>query len=161
MKATLSKVLEMSNSRPNLILLRGLPGVGKSYLAQMLVGSATYEKEWAWLESDMYMVDEYGQYRFDRSRLTTVHSMCRGDTLNLLRRGYKNVVVANTFTQIWEIEAYDDIAYICNAGLIVCTVLSHRWTNVHGVPESKIMAMRDRWEDWPGEKFFENNSESY
>jgi tRNA uridine 5-carbamoylmethylation protein Kti12 len=42
-----------------LILLRGLPGSGKTTLAKSLV-----TKDYCHKEADMYFVDEFGNYKF-------------------------------------------------------------------------------------------------
>ena len=51
-----------------LFLLRGLPGSGKSTLAAQLGGSL--------VEEDRYFM-QYGDYKFDASKLKEAHAWCR------------------------------------------------------------------------------------
>ena len=55
------------------------------------------------------------------------------------------LAVANTFSQAWEAEPYFKLAekYDYSTFVIEC---QNAFENVHGVPQSTIDAMRDRWE---------------
>ena len=76
-----------------LILLRGLPGNGKSTFAKV-IGGTHYE-------ADMYFMED-GIYNFDPSGLKDAHAWCRNSTETAMRRGEDKVIVSNTFTQEWE-----------------------------------------------------------
>lgn len=57
------------------------------------------------------------------------------------------IIVSNTFTQEWEMEAYYDLAKQWNYRVTSLIVENrHGGKNVHGVPEDKIQAMKDRFE---------------
>jgi hypothetical protein len=56
----------------------------------------------------------------------------------------KSVVVSNTFTRLWEMEAYMAMGH--PYAVVQCT---GDYDNVHGVPEDAIAHMRERWEDYP------------
>jgi len=118
-----------------LVLIRGLPGSGKSTLAQSMAG-------FLHVEADHFMTVD-GAYKFDRSRLAEAHERCQRKTLWSLRRGL-NVVVANTFTMVWEMQPYLDMGFPVR--VIEAT---GEYENVHGVPRAAIERMRARWEAYP------------
>lgn len=133
---------------PVLVLVRGLPGTGKSTLAGLFSPSAPT------LAADDYFMVE-GEYRFDPNFLGQAHAVCQHRTREALSL-FPAVVVANTFSQRWELEPYFTIAREHNAKVHVIDLfdaglddaaLAAR--NVHGVPQHTIAAMRARWEhDW-------------
>jgi hypothetical protein len=67
--------------------------------------------------------------------------------MNEMREGIARIVVSNTFTQEWEMEAYYLLAE--EMGYTVFSLIvenRHGGKNVHGVPEEKLQAMKDRFE---------------
>jgi len=86
-------------ARGELVLIRGLPGSGKSTMALVLaqVGYVHYE-------ADMYFMQD-GQYQYDSRQVRQAHQWCREQTLRALQAG-KRVVVSNTFTRLQEMEPY-------------------------------------------------------
>ena len=126
-----------------LILLRGLPGSGKSTLAKLLVGDKSYCHK----EADMFFVDREGNYTFEPSKIKDAHAWCKKETEFLLRLEHSPVVVSNTFTQEWEMEAYYELAK--KYGYRVHSVVvenRHDGVNEHGVPEEKLEQMKTRFE---------------
>ena len=121
----------------DLILLRGLPGAGKSTLA-LLLG-------YTHLETDKYFMVE-GEYKFDASKLKEAHEWCRSECERAM--GWElNIVVSNTFTQEWEMEPYFKLAE--KYGYTVFSVVvenRHGGKNEHGVPEEKVQVMRNRFQ---------------
>jgi predicted kinase len=134
-----------------MILVRGLPGSGKSTLARALArANGLHEK--AVIEADDFFVGHDGVYRFDASQLGKAHAECIYDATH---SDNHVVIVANTFTQRWEMQPYIEHAKREGMLLQVVTVdtdltdeqLAAR--NVHGVPADTIAAMRARLEhDW-------------
>ena len=125
-----------------LILLRGLPGAGKSTLAKELFSTNTYRH----FEADMYFVNEDGVYNFDAAKIRDAHEWCRNNVENIMSFG-KPVVVSNTFTQEWEMEAYYKLAQ--KYGYRVTSIVvenRHGGVNVHGVPADKLEQMKNRFE---------------
>ena len=88
-----------SHSKSELVLIRGIPGSGKSTMASVLV-MIGYEH----FEADMYFEVD-GVYKYDSSRIREAHAWCQLMTQQALRRG-SNVVVSNTFTQVREMAPY-------------------------------------------------------
>ena len=128
-----------------LFLVRGLPGSGKSDVAASLGPSVS---------ADDYFMQE-GRYAFDPRQLRQAHAWC------LARAGQMcddltEVVVANTFSQRWEMEPYLRLAGEGNIRVHVVDLFDGGLTddqlharNVHGVPLRTSMQMRARWEhDW-------------
>jgi len=126
-----------------LILLRGLPGSGKSTLAKMLVS----DKEYRHKEADMFFVDRDGNYEFKPSKIKDAHRWCQEEVEFLMKYEHSPVVVSNTFTQEWEMDAYYELAK--KHGYQVHSIVvenRHEGENVHGVPADKLEIMRNRFE---------------
>lgn len=121
-----------------LVLIRGLPGSGKSTMARVLalIGFAHHEAD------HFFMVD--GEYKFDASKLQEAHAKCLADAGESLSLGM-NVVVSNTFTRMWEMKPYLDLAASLGCRVHVITA-DGSYQNVHGVPSDVIDRMRERWE---------------
>jgi predicted kinase len=120
-----------------LFLLRGLPGSGKSTLAKMICSQH--------VEADMYFMQD-GEYKFDATKLKEAHAWCQGKTETWMEKRY-NVVVPNTFTQEWEMEAYYALAK--KYGYQVHSLIvenRHGDINTHLVPEETIEKMKNRFE---------------
>lgn len=124
-----------------LILIRGLPGSGKSTLAKKFT-----KLNYVWFETDMYFLSETGNYVFVKNKLPQAHAWCQWEAETSLEAGCK-VVVSNTFSRIWEMQPYIDMAAKWGAKLTVITCEGD-WGNIHNVPEETIKAMRSRWEPY-------------
>ena len=124
-----------------IILIRGLPGSGKSTMAKTQYPDAVH------LEADMYFIDHNnGEYRFDASKLKAAHEWCRVCCMENLEVGNPVVVVSNTFTQRWEMAPYFKIAKQYQAAVTVL-IATGNYKNIHGVPDEVIAKMKARWED--------------
>lgn len=126
-----------------LILVRGAPGSGKSSYGKEL--EAAY-KQYILLEADMYMLGTKGGYVYDPSRIKDAHKWCQTTTKALLLSG-KTVVVANTFTKLWEILPYLDLATKIDCPIEIIHMTS-RYKSTHGVPESTIERMLEEYEPY-------------
>lgn len=130
-----------------LLLIRGTPGSGKTTLAKTVYVPQGYIH----LEADMYF-ERSGTYVFDASKLGQAHGWCQFETGRHLKIG-KDVVVTNTFTTMKEIKDYIHLSKVFNAELTVIHAQGN-FTNVHGVPEDKLAAMKARWQPYPGETIY-------
>jgi len=135
-----SIILSLNGAEMRIILIRGIPGSGKSTLARTL-GIDHFE-------ADQYFMLS-GEYRFDASKFKQAHGMCIFNTRSSLESG-RDVVVSNTFTQVWEIEIYAEMAKEFGAELLVITAKGN-YKSVHDVPDEAVKRMLNRWEPYPGE----------
>jgi len=123
-----------------LILLRGLPGSGKSTLAKTIATSGYH------FEADMFFMKD-GVYKFDPTRIEMAHNWCRTQVMQSMAIDLNLIVVSNTFTQEWEMDAYYSLAK--QYGYQVHSVIvenRHGGVNTHGVPEDKLEVMKNRFE---------------
>lgn len=130
----------------DLILLRGVPGSGKTTLGEVILNcpQPTSSKV---ISADDFFTDEDGNYNFDATKLKEAHNSCQQKCAESMKLGLYRVVVANTFTQEWEFEPYYKMAERYNYRVHSVIVENrHGNTNVHGVPEEKLQQMRDRFQ---------------
>ena len=120
-----------------LTLIRGLPGSGKSTYAKKLQDENTLH-----YEADMYFMFS-GEYKFDKNLLKAAHIWCKRMTKEGLEQN-KNVVVSNTFSEIWEMKPYVELAKKFNAALEIIE-MKHKFESVHDVPKETIQKMKRRW----------------
>ena len=89
-------------AKPRLVLIRGVPGSGKSTRARNFKGYVHFE-------ADMYFTKD-GVYSFDPDLLPAAHQWCIQKTRETLEQGSK-VVVSNVFANAWEIKPYVELKY--------------------------------------------------
>ena len=119
-----------------LYICRGIPGSGKSTYAKKL---GCFH-----IEADMYFECQ-GKYIFDPRRLSAAHVWCNETVKKALKTGM-DVVVSNTFTQLWEIKPY--IKYANKYKFPFKIIEMHgEFQDVHGVPPEKKELMKNRWQD--------------
>ena len=120
-----------------LILVRGLPGSGKTTLSQLLTAFV--------LEADMYFMQD-GEYKFDAAKLKLAHQWCKDQCESFMKREKPKIAISNTFTQDWEMESYIELAK--QYGYRVHTIIvenRHGGVNTHDVPEATLGNMRNRF----------------
>lgn len=123
----------------DLVLIRGLPGSGKTTMARSMAPEG-----YKHIEADMFFVNEKGEYSYDREKVAAAHHWCLCETFRALSNGAK-VVVSNTFTQRFEVEPYFEIAEIFGIKSRIIEAKGN-WENTHGVPATVVDDMRKRWE---------------
>ncbi|WP_067587289.1 ATP-binding protein [Endozoicomonas ascidiicola] len=134
-----------NKSNNELILIRGVPGSGKTTKAKKEYPNHVL------YEADQYFTDLKGNYVFDPKKIQDAHKWCQAKAKMSLNAG-KNVVVANTFTRIWEMKPYLMMAKRlgCQVKVIEAT---GNYKNVHGVPDEKVEQMRERFENFTDNQF--------
>lgn len=156
-----------------LLLIRGLPGSGKTTLAERVtpynVAADDYfcKPEDTLVENMLPRARRYWKYQFPeenvREEMGKAHAWCLDWTKKLMvrcldeaPRQHKIVVVHNTFTQRWEMQPYIELVEKLGYKISIASVFDGGLSNeelaertLHGVPVAAIKAMRDRWEvDW-------------
>jgi predicted kinase len=135
-----------NETQGELILLRGLPGSGKTTLAKIILQlRSTDEPEI--LSADDFFEDNEGDYNFDPTKLKEAHNYCQFRCSERMRQQKAKIVVANTFTQEWEMDEYFKMAERYNYRVHTVIVENrHGNENVHGVPEDKLQQMKNRFQ---------------
>lgn len=131
-----------------MILMRGLPGSGKSYRAKELAG----ENGVVLSTDDFFMVD--GQYKFAPKFLPAAHAWNQQNADLIMASKVETVVIDNTNTQLWEMRPYVELAtkhgydieirHSCTPWATDAEECFKR--NTHGVPLEAIKRMRDRYQ---------------
>ena len=124
-------------STAELILIRGLPGSGKSRMGNILslIGFEHYE-------ADQYFVKD-GSYQYAADKVRDAHLWCQSKVRAALAEN-KRVVVCNTFTRISEMEPYLSLT-----STVRILEAKGEWQNVHGVSAERVKQMAARWEALP------------
>lgn len=125
------------------ILLRGLPGSGKSSLAALLSEEGKYPV----LSIDSYFTDPAtGQYNFDPYRNHLAYKECEMQTEERMKKGIPKIFVDNTFTIEWEMEPYFKLAAKYDYKLFVVTVENrHGGLNTHDIPFEQLEKMAAKY----------------
>ncbi len=130
----------------DLILLRGLPGSGKSSLGDIILhcpGSNTPDV----LSADNFFMDDKGNYNFDATKLKQAHNDCQQKCAERMKLEISRIVIANTFTEKWEMDTYYQMAERYKYRVHTVIVENrHESKNVHSVPDEKLEQMKNRFE---------------
>lgn len=124
-----------------LLLVRGLPGSGKTTLATELAG-----KDFPVFEADQYFSKD-GKYNFDMKKLSFAHGDCQKRTEEAMKNGIEKVFVSNTFTTEYEMSAYKELAK--KYGYRLSTIIvenRHQSDSIHNVPAENLAKMRARFD---------------
>lgn len=129
-----------------LILVRGLPGSGKSTLGNIILQLPNNNPQEV-LSTDDFFINNDGEYIFDVSKLKEAHNYCQFRCSERMRQQRARIVVANTFTEEWEMEPYFEMANRYNYRVHTIIVENrHGNENIHGVPEDKLQQMKNRFQ---------------
>lgn len=123
-----------------LTLIRGLPGSGKTTLANDI---DSLDRSSIAIEADAYFYDDYGNYVFDETKLREAHKWCQEWARGALEIN-RNVVVSNTFTTLREMKEYYLMAKEFGATLNVITCQG-QFGNLHNVPQETLDKMEKRF----------------
>ena len=130
----------------DLILLRGIPGSGKTTLANIILQQPNNNPQEV-LSADDFFVGDDGEYNFDPTKLIEAHNYCQFRCSERMRQQKVRIVVANTFTQEWEMDEYFKMAERYNYRIHTIVVENrHGNENIHGVPKDKLKQMKKRFE---------------
>lgn len=127
------------NKMKELILLRGVPGAGKSTFGRTLSEHH--------IEADMYFVNPATrEYKFIAEKLRNAHDWCQDVVDTWMDDSIHRIVVSNTFTQEWEMEPYFKMAEKYGYRVYSLVVENrHGNPSVHTVPEETVTKMKERF----------------
>ena len=130
----------------DIILLRGLPGAGKTTLAEVILHSNQGTKPDI-ISADNYFTDDKGVYHFDASKIKEAHINCQQICADRMKLEFSKIVIANTFTEEWEMEPYFEMAERYKYRIHTLIVENrHDSKNIHNVPEDKLKQMKNRFQ---------------
>ncbi|XP_058700300.1 NEDD4-binding protein 2-like 2 isoform X4 [Poecile atricapillus] len=141
---------ERFSSQKLLLVLRGLPGSGKTTLSRVLLGQS---RDGIVLSTDDYFRQQYG-YSYNAAQLGDAHEWNRKRAKQAMEQGKSPVIIDNTNTQAWEMKPYVEVAL--EKGYRVEFHEPDTWwkfdpeelekRNKHGVTREKIAQMLERYE---------------
>lgn len=103
------------------VILRGLPGSGKSWLAHNCEETLQAPSSVALCSADSYFLDrKSGEYHFDVDALPKAHQSCLTEFIQALQSGKQLIIVDNTNAQLWEYQIYRYLAQL--VGLKSCVL---------------------------------------
>ncbi|XP_053886015.1 NEDD4-binding protein 2 isoform X3 [Malaclemys terrapin pileata] len=133
-----------------LVLLRGVPGSGKSFLARTLLED---NPSGIILSTDDYFYKN-GQYQYDANCLGEAHEWNRKQAKEAFEKRISPIIIDNTNIQAWEMKPY--VALSQQYKYKVMFREPDTWwkfkpkelerRNIHGVSKEKIKRMLDRYE---------------
>ncbi|XP_055696764.1 uncharacterized protein LOC129797910 isoform X2 [Phlebotomus papatasi] len=144
-----------------MIIMRGLPGSGKTYLGRKIVDETVggdYRRHI--FSSDNFFYDVNGVYKYDIEKLSEAHAFNQNCVFKRAYDGWSPIIVDNTNMKLWEMQIY--CKYAVQFGYIVrvlepttpwawnLTRLSQM--NEHSVPRESIERMLLKYEKLNGEQ---------
>jgi len=130
----------------DLILLRGLPGSGKSTLGDVILYTNQLTNQDV-LSADNFFIDKNGEYVFDGAKIKEAHNNCQQKCAERMKHEFLKIVVANTFTEEWEMKPYFEMAERYNYRIHTIIVENrHGNKNIHNVPDEKLQSMKSRFD---------------
>lgn len=150
-------IMHHNNGARIMVIMRGLPGSGKSYLArkiiEIIMGSDPNN-----FHNHIFSADDFfivrGKYFFDKNKISAAHEWNSRRIYFALNKGLSPIIVDNTHTEMWEMNF--PVYYGVQFGYIIEIVEPNtpwKWNtnllfkkNTHHVPFTSIKKMLDRYE---------------
>lgn len=126
----------------SLIILRGLPGSGKTTLANILS-----ENKWPVFSIDSYFTDPItNKYHFQFDKNHLAYKNCEEQTKQAMQNKIEKIFIDNVFSIDWEIEPYFKLASKNNYSIFIVTVENyHGNKNIHEISEEQIQKMAAKY----------------
>jgi predicted kinase len=122
----------------NLLLLRGLPGSGKTTFAKVLEGADGFQV----FSLDDFFTDKDGNYAFDYKQNHLAYKTCQSQTEAAMKNGVSKILVDQTFALLWELQPYLVLAATYGYRVFVCTMENrHDGENSHGITDEQLVKM--------------------
>lgn len=129
------------NTEKTMIILRGLPGSGKSTFAEYL----SFHNNSVICSSDDFFYDEEGNYNFDYNKIEKSHQYCYDKCKNALENN-KNVIIDNTNVKEEHFNKYIKLAKQYNYKYFSIIVENREsFKNIHGVTNEIIEEFRNNF----------------
>ena len=123
-----------------LILVRALPGLGKTTKAKTLVAANVVD---TYVEADQFFTVG-DKYYYDSEYIKDAHQYCISRTSLLLSQGL-SVVVSNTFVSWWEMQPYVCLAHKRDWVSLDIIEAMGGTGSTHNVPRDVIERMKLKW----------------
>ena len=93
------KSVIIAQMNKELIIMRGIPSSGKSYLANELVGETG-----SVLSADDYHTDKAGNYNWKPENVATAHKWNHKRVIDAINDNITPVIIDNTHVKLWELK---------------------------------------------------------
>eukprot|EP01091_Cochliopodium_minus_P009615 TRINITY_DN2401_c0_g1_i3.p1 TRINITY_DN2401_c0_g1~~TRINITY_DN2401_c0_g1_i3.p1 ORF type:complete len:663 (-),score=188.62 TRINITY_DN2401_c0_g1_i3:40-2028(-) len=143
-----SKSIEKNFQKNSMIIMRGLPGSGKSHVTKYLCEKYGHEI----CSADSYFTNK-GGYTFDKDSLPEAHQFCYENSIKNVENG-NSLIIDNTNSRKSEYNKYVRLAakhefHVTILEIYCCDLERAKFfmkRSLHDVPIKNIMMMEARWE---------------
>jgi cytidylate kinase len=126
----------------SLVIIRGLPGSGKSTVSALLSEGGKYPV----YGIDDYFTDENGRYQFDFKENYKAYSTCQSHVEQAMQAKKSKIFVDNVFSLEWEMVPYFELAKKYEYMVFVMTLENrHHGKNIHGIDEEQLEKMASKY----------------
>ncbi|XP_028582306.2 uncharacterized protein LOC114595786 isoform X2 [Podarcis muralis] len=142
---------KLYESQKLLLILRGLPGSGKTTLSRILLGQS---RDGIIFSTDEYFRQNNGCWSYNVAQLGAAHDWNQKRARQAMDQGRSPIIIDNTNTQAWEMKPYVEAAL--EKGYRIEFHEPDTWwkfdpeelekRNEHGVNREKIVQMLERYE---------------
>lgn len=118
-----------------LIIIRGIPGSGKTTFAKLLV-----DNDYICTADDYHIIN--GKYIWKQENIAAAHRYCQQKCQMLMKKQTSKIVIANTSVTNKEIQAYYDLAKQYDYKVFSIIVENrHQGKSEHNVPDETLIKM--------------------
>ena len=143
--------LQPKDDGKTLVIIRGIPGSGKSTFAKKLLADLRSQgHKVSHFETDNFWINEAGEYKFNPALLGVAHSKCFNDVFDALKGEDSFVIVSNTFVKHKELKPYLNEAAAHGYNVSVYR-MANDFGSIHNVPAETINSMKEHFADFEGE----------